>query len=68
MLASSVVICSRLTGSVMPSYPWVFYENDQPNKRGLAVVTYLQWLGSWIPEDEAAPTIYNTSVLTGGDR
>ncbi len=31
--------------SVMPSYPW-FFDGQQPNKRGIAIVTYMQWLGS----------------------
>jgi len=36
--------------SVMPSYPW-FYEADglTPNKTGLSIITYVQWLGSWEP-------------------
>ncbi|MCY2963777.1 MAG: cbb3-type cytochrome c oxidase subunit II [Planctomycetota bacterium] len=36
-------------GSVMPEYPW-FFEGapDKPNLRGLALMTYLQWLGSWL--------------------
>lgn len=33
--------------SVMPSYRWFFDEKDRPNKKGLAIVTYIQWLGSW---------------------
>jgi len=44
--------------SVMPSYPW-FYEADglTPNKKGLSIIAYVQWLGSWEPKlDE---TIYN---------
>ena len=36
--------------SVMPKYTWFFDEDGYPNKRGLAMVTYLQWLGSWLPE------------------
>ena len=37
--------------SVMPSYPW-FYEDDgkTPNKTGLSIIAYVQWLGSWIPK------------------
>jgi len=37
-------------GSVMPEYPW-FFEGapEKPNLRGLALLTYLQWLGSWLP-------------------
>ena len=35
-------------GSPMPEYPWLFDgAPDQPTKRGLALLTYLQWLGSW---------------------
>lgn len=36
--------------SVMPSYPW-FYEDDglTPNKKGLSIIAYVQWLGSWVP-------------------
>jgi cytochrome c oxidase cbb3-type subunit II len=36
--------------SVMPAYPWYFDADGQPTARGLALVAYLQWLGSWIPE------------------
>lgn len=31
--------------SVMPSYTW-FYDGREPNKRGIAIITYVQWLGS----------------------
>ena len=35
--------------STMPEYPWLFNgEPDRPNKRGLALITYVQWLGSWL--------------------
>ncbi len=39
--------------SVMPSFHWFFDppakpgEAPQPNKRGLGIITYIQWLGSW---------------------
>jgi cbb3-type cytochrome oxidase cytochrome c subunit len=33
--------------SVMPSYPWFFDANRRPTDRALALVAYLQWLGSW---------------------
>jgi cbb3-type cytochrome oxidase cytochrome c subunit len=33
--------------SVMPEYPWFFDEEGMPNKKGLALITYVQWLGSW---------------------
>jgi len=37
--------------SVMPKYPWFFDGSpDKPNRRGLALITYLQWLGSWREE------------------
>jgi cytochrome c oxidase cbb3-type subunit II len=35
--------------SPMPNYPWFFDgAPDKPNRRGLAVITYVQWLGSWL--------------------
>lgn len=35
--------------SPMPEYPWFFDGSpDKPNKRGLAIITYVQWLGSWL--------------------
>lgn len=35
--------------SPMPEYPW-FFDGDpgKPNKRGIAIITYVQWLGSWL--------------------
>lgn len=36
--------------SVMPSYRWFFDTDGYPNERGLAIITYVQWLGSWIEE------------------
>lgn len=42
--------------SVMPRYPWFFEEGPDgtpvPNERGLGMIAYLQWLGSWIPEED----------------
>ena len=38
--------------SVMPSYPWFFTDTRRPTRRALALVAYLQWLGSWVPESE----------------
>ena len=33
----------------MPEYPWFFDGSpDRPNERGLAMITYVQWLGSWL--------------------
>jgi len=41
--------------SVMPSFPW-FVDRLAgalvPNRRGFAIITYVQWLGSWIETDE----------------
>ncbi len=35
--------------SPMPAYPWLFDGSpDRPNRRGLALITYIQWLGSWL--------------------
>jgi hypothetical protein len=39
--------------SVMPEYPWFFDGNTAdgpgaPNERGIAIITYMQWLGSWL--------------------
>jgi cbb3-type cytochrome c oxidase subunit II len=31
--------------SVMPGYTW-FYDGREPNKKGIAIITYMQWLGS----------------------
>ncbi|MFM8733959.1 MAG: cbb3-type cytochrome c oxidase subunit II [Pirellulales bacterium] len=37
--------------SPMPEYPWFFDgASDKPNRRGLAIITYVQWLGSWLDE------------------
>ncbi|QDU26205.1 Cytochrome C oxidase, mono-heme subunit/FixO [Anatilimnocola aggregata] len=37
------------TDSPMPDYPWLFEgAPDQPNRRGLALIAYVQWLGSWL--------------------
>lgn len=47
--------------SPMPRYPWLFNgAPDQPNARGLALMTYVQWLGSWLESypyyEDYAPT------------
>jgi hypothetical protein len=42
--------------SVMPEYPWLFDVDSEtgqrskglPNERGLALIVYMQWLGSWL--------------------
>ena len=36
-------------GSPMPRYTWFFDgAPDRPNERGLAIMIYVQWLGSWL--------------------
>jgi len=51
--------------SVMPRYPW-FYEADgkTPNKRGLSVIAYVQWLGSW--ETNYSETVFGTGMIERG--
>lgn len=34
--------------SVMPEYTWFFDANGVPNRDGMALITYMQWLGSWL--------------------
>lgn len=35
--------------SVMPEYPWLFDgDPGQPNERGLGLIMYMQFLGSWL--------------------
>lgn len=36
--------------SVMPSYAYYFDEQGRPNRDGIAIVTYLQWLGTMYGE------------------
>lgn len=36
--------------SVMPRYTWFFDAQGYPNRDGMAIITYVQWLGSWLPE------------------
>ncbi len=40
--------------SVMPDFPWLFDKNKVPNKKGMGLIAYVQWLGSWIPEEDRA--------------
>jgi cytochrome c oxidase cbb3-type subunit II len=39
--------------SVMPQYTW-FFDGEEPNKTGLAMVAYVQWLGSWASPEAIA--------------
>jgi cbb3-type cytochrome c oxidase subunit II len=43
--------------SVMPAYPWFFDERRRPTERALALVAYVQWLGSWVEREPT--TIYD---------
>jgi hypothetical protein len=51
--------------SVMPTYPWLFDEERRPNEKGLALIAYMQWLGSWVPREETE-TIYNAGTIPPG--
>ncbi|MGD2064206.1 MAG: cbb3-type cytochrome c oxidase subunit II [Nitrospirota bacterium] len=55
--------------SVMPRYPWFFDNPDDPdtatlNERGIAMIAYVQWLGSWVTSYPA--TLYNLDAADGG--
>lgn len=39
--------------SVMPRYSW-FFDGEKPNERGIAMVAYVQWLGSWATPEAIA--------------
>jgi cbb3-type cytochrome oxidase cytochrome c subunit len=39
--------------SVMPRYSW-FFDGDEPNKKGIAMIAYVQWLGSWATPEAIA--------------
>ncbi len=41
---------SVVPASVMPEYKWFYDKDGYPNKKGMAVITYVQWLGSWLAE------------------
>ena len=51
------------TWSVMPAYPW-FYEEDglTPNKKGLSIIAYVQWLGSWLPRQDE--TLFDIDTIS----
>lgn len=44
--------------SVMPSYPWYFNADKSPKPDAAALVAYLQWLGSWLPDQGS--NLYDT--------
>jgi hypothetical protein len=51
--------------SPMPEYPWFFDgAPDKPTRRGLALITYVQWLGSWL---ESYPYYEELDEVRGED-
>ncbi len=53
-------------GSPMPEYPWFFSGSpDKPNERGLALITYVQWLGSWLESYPYYEDYQPSAVRTG---
>jgi hypothetical protein len=53
------------SGSPMPDYRWLFSgAPDKPNRRGLALITYIQWLGSW---QESYPYYEELNEVRGED-
>ncbi len=48
--------------SVMPDYPW-FFEADgkTPNKTGLSIIAYVQWLGSWV--DDPRESLHSLQLI-----
>jgi hypothetical protein len=58
--------------SVMPRYPWFFDppaepgEAPRPNRRGLAIVAYVQWLGTWAERPDAPLLPLPGSAAAGG--
>ncbi|MBD3671991.1 MAG: cbb3-type cytochrome c oxidase subunit II [Planctomycetaceae bacterium] len=50
--------------SPMPEYPWFFDGSPaKPNERGLAIMTYVQWLGSWLESYPLYEQYDESSVL-----
>ena len=46
----------------MPAYPWFFEEDGlTPNKVGLSIIAYVQWLGSW--QETVQETVHDTRAL-----
>ncbi|MFQ5491425.1 MAG: cbb3-type cytochrome c oxidase subunit II [Phycisphaerae bacterium] len=41
---------SVVPSSVMPEYSWFYDPQGYPNADGMAIITYVQWLGSWLSE------------------
>jgi hypothetical protein len=60
--------------SVMPSFRWFFdpqadpSQPPQPNDRGLAIVAFVQWLGSWAEQPDAPllPVVDQAAAASAG--
>jgi hypothetical protein len=48
--------------SVMPKYSWFYNGDGTPNAKGIAIITYVTWLGSWALPGVPAPS---TSQVAG---
>lgn len=50
--------------SPMPEYPWLFNGSaDKPKRDGLALITYVQWLGSWLESYPSYEAYESTPIL-----
>lgn len=48
--------------SVMPGYPWLFEKDGKtPNRKGLSLIAYVQWLGSW--EQGLQENVYGAKAI-----
>lgn len=52
--------------SVMPRYTW-FFDGEKPNDRGIAIITYVQWLGSWATPEVLAVEAAAAAAAQGGN-
>jgi cytochrome c oxidase cbb3-type subunit 2 len=47
--------------TVMPPYSWLYDlsgERPVPNRKGFALITFVQWIGSWVPEEQRIDGAY----------
>jgi hypothetical protein len=52
--------------TVMPSYKWFYTADKRPTKRALALVSYVQWLGSWErPDLKNADALEQAPIQSG---
>lgn len=58
---------STSPGSIMPSYPWLFTKAGQPKEEAVALVAYLQKLGTNIPwREEGVEVARRLGAAEGG--